>query len=145
MKIFALAAATTLVLTAHSYAQSLPKESSAPQTIVKKIFDSNRTAIGQPIVLPKGNVYVVVSTYDVPPGAKLPVHKHPWPRYAYVLSGQLTVKSADGRHSSIYKAGDFIVEMLNVWHFGANSGTEPVRLLVIDQVQKNKSNTIVKD
>jgi hypothetical protein len=25
---------------------------------------------------------LIVSTYDIPPGAKLPVHKHPYQRYA---------------------------------------------------------------
>ncbi len=49
-----------------------------------RIFSATTTNSGQPIVLPKGNVEVVVWMYDIPAGSKLPVHKHPSQRYAYV-------------------------------------------------------------
>ena len=76
--------------------------------------------------------------YEIPAGAKLPVHKHPSPRYAYVLAGTLRVATADESRSWEYKAGDFIVEMIDAWHYGMNTGAEPVRLLVIDQVEAGR-------
>jgi quercetin dioxygenase-like cupin family protein len=74
----------------------------------------------------------------------LPVHKHPGPRYAYVQAGNLRVTNVETGQSIDYKPGDFIVEMIGLWHQGANVGTDTVRLLVIDQVEGNEPNTILK-
>ena len=109
-----------------------------------RIFSATTTNSGQPIVLPKGNAEVVVWVYDIPVGARLPVHKHPFQRYAYVLSGTLRVADAGNARTWDYKPGDFIVEMIDAWHYGTNMGTEPVRLLVIDQVEKGQANTILR-
>ena len=81
--------------------------------------------------------------YDIPAGSKLPVHKHPNQRYAYVLQGTLQVTDVENGRSFEYKPGDFIVEMVDGWHYGANNGKGPVRLLVIDQVEKGQANTIL--
>jgi quercetin dioxygenase-like cupin family protein len=147
MKIlFASATLAMAIVSAPANAQTAspaPATSDAAQVAVAKVLETNQTSMGQPIVLPRGDVHVVVTTFDIPAGAKLPPHKHPWPRYAYVLSGQLTVETADHKRKFAFKAGDFIVEMTNLWHFGSNTGSEPVRLLVIDQVQGNMSNTML--
>lgn len=113
----------------------------APPVVVREVFSGNTTAAGQPIVLPQKNARLVVSTYDIAPGARLPVHKHPAPRYAYVLAGTLTVTDAESGEAKTYSAGDVIVEMVDRWHYGANTGSEPVRLLVIDQTEGTAPNT----
>jgi len=113
-----------------------------PQVKVTPVFSSTTTAIGQPIVLPKANAEVRVSIYEIPVGAQLPVHKHPFPRYAYVLAGKLRVTEQDNARTFDYAAGDFLIEMLDTWHFGTNIGSEPVRLLVVDQVEAGQPNTI---
>ena len=113
-----------------------------PQVKVTTIFSSMTTAIGQPIVLPKANAEVHVTVYEIPVGARLAVHKHPFPRYAYVLAGKLRVTEEDNGRTFDYIAGDFLIEMVDTWHFGTNIGTEPVRLLVIDQVEAGQQNTI---
>jgi hypothetical protein len=42
-------------------------------------------------------------------------------------------------------AGDFIVEVIDEWHYGENTGAEPVELLVIDQVPEGRTtNTVLK-
>jgi quercetin dioxygenase-like cupin family protein len=110
----------------------------------KRIFAATTTNAGQPIKLPQGNVEVVVWMYDIPAGSKLPIHKHPSQRYAYVLQGTLQVTDVAGGRSFEYKPGDFIVEMVDGWHYGANNGRQSVRLLVIDQVEKGQANTILK-
>jgi quercetin dioxygenase-like cupin family protein len=75
----------------------------------------------------------------------MPVHKHPYPRYAYVQAGHLTVYAPDTGQRYDYKAGDFIVEVIDEWHYGENTGGEPVELLVIDQVPEGRSsNTVLK-
>lgn len=122
-----------------------PATTSRGGASVKQIFRSGTTATGQPIVLPQENAQVAVSRYEIPPGAVLPVHKHPFPRYAYVLAGNLRVTTGDGSRSFTYGPGDFVVEMLDAWHSGEAIGPETVKLLVIDQVEGNAGNVILKD
>jgi len=114
----------------------------APKVTVTPLLDTTKTVIGQPLVLPTKNPELKVSLFEIAPGARLPRHKHPWSRYAYVLQGELTV-TFDGGLAKHYKAGDFIVEAVNAWHFGQNTGKETVRLLVIDQVEAGQSNTVM--
>jgi quercetin dioxygenase-like cupin family protein len=102
------------------------------------------TATGQPILLPQGPVEVRVSLYEIAVGTTLPVHKHPHPRYAYVLAGVLRVTDEASGRAADYKAGDFIVEMIDAWHYGTNIGSEPVRLLVIDQAGPGEGNTVLE-
>jgi quercetin dioxygenase-like cupin family protein len=109
---------------------------------VTQLLSTTVTSSGQPIVLPQKDAQIVVSTYDVVPGATLPVHKHPYPRYAYVLSGHLRVTNSDTGRSNTYKTGDFILESVGQWHTGANIGDEPVKLLVIDMVERGQTNTL---
>ena len=63
-------------------------------------------AAGQPIVLPQKDAQIVASIYDIAPGAALPEHKHPYPRYGYVLAGTLRVINTEPHQSDIYKRGD---------------------------------------
>jgi quercetin dioxygenase-like cupin family protein len=115
----------------------------AARVTVTPVMSARTTATGQPIVLPKENPEVQVSIFEIPVGAVLPVHKHPFPRYAYVLAGKLRVSDKDNVRTFDYAAGDFLIEMVDTWHYGTNVGTEPVRLLVIDQVEAGAQNTIL--
>src|SRR5262245_56229229 len=81
----------------------------APPLTVKTLTNTDKTVLGQPLVLPRDHPAVVVSTYDIAPGARLPRHKHPFSRFAYVLAGDLTVEFDDGVQHR-YHAGDVIVE-----------------------------------
>jgi hypothetical protein len=56
---------------------------------VTELLSTTMTSSGQPIVVPRKDVQIVVSIYDVMPGVTLQVHNHPYPRYGYVLSGNL--------------------------------------------------------
>jgi quercetin dioxygenase-like cupin family protein len=112
---------------------------------VTPILSTQTTASGQPIRLPQHDVQLVVSRYVIPPGATLAVHKHPSQRYAYVLSGHLTVTLSDTGQVFDYKPGDFVVEVRDEWHYGTATGTEPVVLLVIDQVEPGQTNTVLRD
>jgi len=83
----------------------------------------------------------VASIYTLAPGARLPEHKHPFQRYAYVLEGALRVQQADSS-SRIYRAGEFIIESVDRWHYGATVGDAPVKLLVIDQLPPTAEATV---
>ncbi|CAH1673415.1 Quercetin dioxygenase-like cupin family protein [Chelatococcus asaccharovorans] len=138
--------ALVAVVLVSGFAQAYDNKPPAIQgVLVTPLLSTTTTASGQPITLPRGNAEVIVSTFDIAPGATLPVHKHPFPRYAYVLAGDLRVTNTETNKSDDYKTGDFIVEMIGQWHRGTNIGATPVKLLVIDQVDKGASNTILHD
>jgi quercetin dioxygenase-like cupin family protein len=128
------------------FASSLHADSqpATGKVVVKPVLSTTQTSSGQPIVLPQGDVQMLVSTYDIPPGAVLPVHKHPFPRYAYVQAGTIKVTNTDTGKSIDFKAGDFILEAVDQWHYGATIGAETVKLLVIDMVPKGQPNTVLQ-
>ncbi len=70
------------------------------------------------------------------------VPPHHFPRYGYVQAGTIEVTNVDTGKTETFKTGDFIVEAVDQWHFGTNKGPEPVKLLVIDIVEKGQSNTV---
>ena len=114
------------------------------EVTVTELLSTTLTSSGQPIVLPQKDAQIVVSIYDVAAGARLPVHKHPYPRYGYVLSGELRVTNMETGRDDTYKPGDFILESVGQWHAGANIGGKPLKLLVIDIVEKGQTNTVVQ-
>lgn len=116
----------------------------AEPVVVTPLLSTQKTASGQPIVLPQHNVQLIVSRFVIQPGATLPVHEHPYQRYAYVLSGHLTVTLADTKQVLQYGPGDFIVEVRDEWHSGTAVGSEPVVLVVIDQVEAGHNNTVLQ-
>ena len=95
-----------------SRAYALDSGAAAP-VVVTPVKSTAVTSTGQPITLPQKNIEVTASIFDIAPGATLPVHKHPFPRYGYVLSGTLKVTNVDTGRSDTFKAGDFIVEMID--------------------------------
>lgn len=105
----------------------------APKIDVQKIARTSTTITGEKIVVPP-NPEVVTSIAIFPPGAELPIHKHPYPHYVYVLEGNLTVFNVDTGKSFVAKQGQFVVETNANRHVGKNEGAVPVKLLVIDQL-----------
>jgi quercetin dioxygenase-like cupin family protein len=114
------------------------------QVVVKPVLSTTVTSSGQPIVLPQKDAQVVVSTYEIAAGAALPEHKHPFPRYGYVLAGTLRVINDDTGKTEDYKTGDFILEAVGQWHRGINTGSEPLKLLVIDIREKDQPTVVLK-
>lgn len=114
------------------------------KVIVSPVSKFSTTLTGQSIQLPPGEVEVNVSVYDIPPHAALPEHRHPYPRYGYVMSGKLRVSNTETGKTSEFSAGQFIVESINQWHKGENHGDERLKLLVIDQSPKGATNVEAK-
>ena len=111
---------------------------------ITPVLTSSVTASGQPIVMPQKDVQITVSTYDIAPGAKLPEHKHPFPRYGFMEAGTLRVTNTETGKSETYKQGGFILEAVDQWHKAENIGSDPVKLLVIDVMPKGAASTILK-
>jgi quercetin dioxygenase-like cupin family protein len=129
-------AATVLGLTTSAFAGS-------PAT-VDEVIHSSTTIADQPITLPQGPIEVSATIFTIQPGASLPVHRHAFPRYGYVLAGTLSVNNLETGKTREFHSGDFVIESISKWHSGSNSGTEPLRLLVIDQAPAGAQTTEVK-
>jgi quercetin dioxygenase-like cupin family protein len=123
---------------------SLHAEEAVRPVVVKPVLTTDVTASGQPIALPAKDAQLIVSTYEIAAGVALAEHKHPFSRYAYVLAGTLRVSNTETGKSDVYNIGDFITEAVGQWHQGENIGTDTVKLLVIDHVEKGQSNVVLK-
>src|SRR5215813_13408002 len=87
---------------------------------IKQLLSTTTTSAGQKIVLPSKDAELVASIFEIPPGAQLPEHEHPYPRYGYILSGSLRVTDTETGRSKTYRPGDFVLESVGRWHTGAN-------------------------
>jgi quercetin dioxygenase-like cupin family protein len=116
---------------------------SPPQGAAVTVLErTTTTATGQSLRLPQGPVEVVVSRTEIPAGGVLPMHKHPWPRYAYVESGRLRVHWERAGITREFGPGDVVVEAIDEWHEGAALGETPVALIVFDQVPPGAANVV---
>lgn len=75
------------------------------------------------------NPEISVVKIFLPVGEKLPMHKHPLINVAYMLKGELTVRTEAGE-AKTFRAGEPIIEVIDVWHYGENTGKEPVEMIV---------------
>jgi len=134
---------TVLALASLVAIATLPAGSAtAPQMTANVILNTTTTGTGQPIELPGGKVRVIGLIVEIPPGYAPGYHRHPYPRYAYVLAGHLGVQDEHGA-TRTYGPGQLFVETLNGWHRPRVEGGETVKLLVIDQQPEDaKTNTI---
>jgi quercetin dioxygenase-like cupin family protein len=73
----------------------------------------------------KGKPEVTILRVTIPPGARLPPHKHPVINAGVVLSGELTVETDEGKTLRV-GAGKAFVEVVDRWHYGRNDGDVPV-------------------
>ncbi|MEJ2697287.1 MAG: cupin domain-containing protein [Candidatus Sulfobium sp.] len=78
---------------------------------------------------PEGTPEITILRIKIPPGVKLPLHKHPVINAGVLLSGELTVVTEDNKTLHL-KAGDPIVEVVNKWHYGKNEGGKTAEILV---------------
>lgn len=100
------------------------------------------TASGQPITYPVTDAPEVTAVLvEIPPGADTGWHQHPYPCYAYMLSGKLTLEVKGGKPREI-QAGDPLCEVVNTTHRGINNGTEPVRLVMFATGEAGKPFTV---
>jgi len=116
-----------------------------PAAVSKPLSVQQKTLSGQPIALPQGPVEVTFSETVVPAGGAIAPHKHPYPRYAYVVSGRLKVTNLVTGTVAEVKAGDLAIDAIDQWHEAAVVGDEPVRMLVIDQAPPGIVNTVPRE
>ena len=66
---------------------------------------------------------------------ELPMHKHDLVNIAYVKKGTLTVITDDNKEITIHE-GEVLPELIGKYHYGKNTGKEPVELIVFYLGQK---------
>jgi quercetin dioxygenase-like cupin family protein len=118
-------------------AQEPPKIKSTP------VVKGTTTMSDEPLVFPSEKPETTVSIVEIAPGAATARHKHPFIRYTYVTEGSLTVEMEGGK-SHNYPAGSFIIEAMDHWHLGKNTGATPTKLLVIDHQVQGRSNVVTQ-
>lgn len=112
------------------------------QIEVKTLVSTTKTACGQPIVYPKtDSPQVTAVMVEIPPGAETGWHLHPYPCYAYILSGNLVVQVKGGETHNLH-AGEALMEVVNTPHNGMNKGSEPVRLVMFATGETGKPFTV---
>lgn len=110
------------------------------ELVVKHLGRLMRTMSDQPITIQQENLEIAVSHYTVLPGAILPMHRHQFPRFGYILRGELTVTHTGTNTSHRLKEGGFAVESIGEWHEGENTGSLPLEILVIDLMPAGAAN-----
>ena len=60
---------------------------------------------------------------------KLPMHKHDLVNIAYVKKGTLTVITDNNKEITLHE-GEVLPELIGKYHYGQNTGNEPVELIV---------------
>ncbi|MBP4049436.1 cupin domain-containing protein [Chromobacterium violaceum] len=78
---------------------------------------------------PPGQPELTMVRITIPPRSSLPWHTHASPNAAYVVSGEVTVETRDGKRQKRLRAGDTLAEMVGTQHRGV-TGDQPVELLV---------------
>jgi quercetin dioxygenase-like cupin family protein len=60
---------------------------------------------------------------------ELPMHKHDLVNIAYVKKGTLTVITDDNKEITLHE-GEVLPELVGKYHYGKNTGKEPIELIV---------------
>jgi quercetin dioxygenase-like cupin family protein len=100
------------------------------QAKVEKLAVTSTNYAGQPLTYPvTGKPEVTALVVHLPPGSSTGWHKHPVPVYAYMLEGELTVRTENGFEKQFVK-GEPIIEVMNLLHNGTNTGQKTASLVV---------------
>ena len=85
---------------------------------------------GSPLpAYPDKSPEITILRITVPVGISLQLHRHSVINAGLLLSGELTVITEDDKMLHL-NAGDPIVEVVNKWHYGKNTGKVPAVILV---------------
>ena len=106
---------------------------SAEKEVLLKTTSTWDNAEYQKLKIKKPEVTVLKIIINV--GEELPLHKHDLVNIAYVKKGTLTVITDDNTEITL-NAGEVLPELIGKYHYGKNTGKEPVELIVFYLGQK---------
>ena len=115
------------------------------QATVEKLAVTSTNYAGQVLAYPdSGKAEVTALVVHLPPGTSTGWHKHPVPVYAYMLEGELTVRTENGVEKRFVK-GEPIIEVVNLLHNGVNTGKETASLVAFYTGVEGVPNVIKAD
>lgn len=110
--------------------ESLPARDPGAGIKAETLVQSTRSWDGARLpAYPGGQPEITILKITIPPGARLPLHRHPVINAGVMLQGELHVRADSGKTLTL-KKGDALVELVNQWHHGENRGRKPVEILV---------------
>ena len=119
-------------------------ESNGNSLTVTELVKSDRSWDGALLPgYPAGQPEVTILKITIPPGFRLDTHRHPVINAGVLLSGQLTVITAEGDKLHL-RAGDPIVEVVEKLHSGFNPGTVPAEIIVFYAGVIDKPITVIE-
>jgi quercetin dioxygenase-like cupin family protein len=102
----------------------------APHALVP-LLSSGQTIVGETLNYPSGApARITAAILTLPPGAATGWHTHGVPVFGYILDGELTVDYGD-KGNRVYRAGEALLEAIQVAHNGRNTGSGPMRILAV--------------
>ncbi|MBP3820583.1 cupin domain-containing protein [bacterium] len=99
----------------------------AEKNVILKTTSTWDNAEYKHIKIKKPEVTVLKIVINI--GESLPVHKHDLVNIAYVKKGTLTVVSDKNEEITLHE-GESLPELVGKYHYGKNTGNEPVELIV---------------
>jgi quercetin dioxygenase-like cupin family protein len=95
------------------------------------LLSSGQTIVGETLNYPSGApARITAAILTLPPGAATGWHTHGVPVFGYILDGELTVDYGD-KGNRVYRAGEALLEAIQVAHNGRNTGSDPMRILAV--------------
>jgi quercetin dioxygenase-like cupin family protein len=101
------------------------------------LLQRTTTDSGQTIEFPSGPNQISAFLVELAPGGEHSRHRHPFPIFAYVLEGTLTL-DIEGVGEMQFPAGTAHLEPVNTWHRDINKGAAPVKWVVVFLGQAGK-------
>ena len=112
---------------------------------VDKLAESTKSWNGE--LLPSystGQSKITILKYTIPPHTTLAMHKHFVINAGVLIKGMLTVVDEKGNTLEL-KAGDSIIELVNIYHSGENKGNEPAEIIVFYAGTEGATLTVKKE
>ena len=100
---------------------------SAEKSVLLKTTSTWDNAEYKKLKIKKPEVTVLKIVFNI--GEELPMHKHDLVNIAYVKKGTLTVITDDNKEITLHE-GEVLPELIGKYHYGKNTGNEPVELVV---------------
>ncbi|MFI3267173.1 MAG: cupin domain-containing protein [Rikenellaceae bacterium] len=82
---------------------------------------------------PSGKPTFTMQKITIPPKTKMASHSHTIMQLGYILSGELTITTDDGK-TVTFKAGDPAVETVGKVHYGENKGDVDTVVVVVSLI-----------
>jgi quercetin dioxygenase-like cupin family protein len=109
---------------------SCGKETVSQAPISEKLIESYFSWNGDSLpAYPEGKPKISIVKVTIPPHSELPRHYHPVINAGILLKGELTVIDEKG-NTLFMKAGDPIIEVVDLIHYGKNEGDIPAEIVV---------------